>query len=119
MDAAGRRQPSCPHAPARPQDPRHDFAYVQVTQNDLQQQYHLARQNMVSVHSMPQIPTTYPLNGMPPGIPAITQYLTAIRHLLDMYRPNLATPRSAAGERWTNRLAKIASEVNELDSAKE
>jgi len=56
---------------------------------------------------------------MPPGIPAITQYLTAIRHLLDMYRPNLATPRSAAGERWTNRLAKIASEVNELDSAKE
>ena len=74
---------------------------------------------MVSVHSMPQIPTTYPLNGMPPGIPAITQYLTAIRHLLDMYRPNLAIPRSAAGERWTNRLAKIASEVNELDSAKE
>jgi site-specific recombinase XerD len=32
--------------------------YVQVTQNDLQQQYHLARQNMVSAHSMPQIPTT-------------------------------------------------------------
>src|SRR5437660_2198129 len=116
MDAAGRRQPSCPHAPARPQDPRHDFAYVQVTQNDLQQQYHLARQNMVSVHSMPQIPTTYPLNGMPPGIPAITQYLTDIRHLLDMYRTNLANPRYVAGDSWSNRLAKIPSVVNELYS---
>ena len=63
--------------------------YVQVTQNDLQKQYHLARQNMVSAHSMPQLPTTHLLNGMASGIPTITQYLTTIRHLLEMYRRQL------------------------------
>jgi site-specific recombinase XerD len=92
--------------------------YVQVTQNDLQQQYHLARQNMVSAHSMPQLPTTHPLNGRAPGISTITHYLTTIRHLLEMYRRQLCdvTIRRKL-ERWTNRLTKIAAEVDELDSA--
>ena len=91
--------------------------YVQVTQNDLQQQYHLARQNMASAHSMPQLPTTRPLNGMAPGIPTITQYLTAIRHLLEMYRRQLGDANIRRKlERWTNRLTKIAAEINELDS---
>jgi site-specific recombinase XerD len=93
--------------------------YVQVTQNDLQQQYHLARQNMVSPHSMPQLPTTHPLNGMAPGIPTITEYLTTIRHLLEMYRRQLTDAKVRRKlERWTNRLAKIAAEVHDLDAAK-
>ena len=92
--------------------------YVQVTQNDLQQQYHLARQNMASAHSMPQLPTTHPLNGMAPGIPTIAQYLTTIRHLLEMYRRQLSDVKIRRKlERWTNRLTKIAAEVDELDSA--
>ena len=67
---------------------------------------------------MPQIPTTHPLNGMAPGIPTITQYLTAIRHLLEMYRRQLSDVKIRRKlERWTNRLAKIAAEVDELDSA--
>src|SRR5215470_7050468 len=93
--------------------------YVQVTQNDLQKQYHLARQNMVSAHSMPQLPTTQPLNSMAPGIPTITQYLTTIRHLLEMYRRQLTDAKVRRKlERWTNRLAKIAAEVHDLDAAK-
>jgi site-specific recombinase XerD len=90
--------------------------YVQVTQNDLQQQYHLARQNMPSPHNMPQLPTTHPLNAMAPGIPTITQYLTAIRHLLEMYRRQLSDANIRRKlERWTNRLTKIAAEINKLD----
>jgi site-specific recombinase XerD len=92
--------------------------YVQVTQNDLQQQYHLARQNMPSAHSMPQLPTTHPLNGMVPGIPAITQSLATIRHLLEMYRRQLPDGQIRRKlERWANRLAKIAAEANALDDA--
>jgi site-specific recombinase XerD len=94
--------------------------YVQVTQNDLQQQYHLARQNMASAHSMPQLPTTHVLNGMAPGIPTITQYLTTIRHLLEMYRRQLSDVKIRRKlERWTNRLTKIAAEVDDLNSAEE
>jgi len=93
--------------------------YVQVTQNDLQKQYHLARQNMVSAHSMPQLPTTHPLNGMAPGIPTITQYLTTLRHLLEMYWRQVGDAKIRRQlERWTNRLAKIAAEVHDLDGAK-
>jgi len=58
----------------------------------------------------------------PPGKPLglVRCVLTAIRHLLDMYRRQLSDPKIRRRlERWTNRLAKIASEVNELDSAKE
>jgi len=92
--------------------------YVQVTQNDLQQQYHLARQNMPSAHSMPQLPTTHPLNGMVPGIPAITQSLAPIRHLLEMYRRQLPDGQIRRKlERWANRLAKIAAEANALNDA--
>ena len=94
--------------------------YVQVTQNDLQKQYHLARQNMVSAHSMPQLPTTHLLNGMVPGIPTITRYLTALRHLLEMYRRQLSDPKIRRKlERWTNRLAKIAAEVHDLHGSQE
>ena len=93
--------------------------YVQVTQNDLQKQYHLARQNMVSAHSMPQLPTPRTLNGMVPGIPTITQYLTTLCHLLEMYRRQVSDPKVRRNlERWTNRLAKIAAEVHDLHGAK-
>jgi site-specific recombinase XerD len=90
--------------------------YVQVTQNDLQQQYHLARQNMANIHTMPLLPMAHTPDGLPPGIPAITRSLVAIRHLLDMYRRQLADGHIRRKlERWANRLAKIAAEVNALD----
>ena len=94
--------------------------YVQVTQNGLQQQYHLARQNMLSAHCMPEIPTPQPLSGLAHEIRTITQYLTTIRHLLEMYRRELSDSKIRRKlERWTNRLTKIAVEVDELDTTKE
>jgi division protein CdvB (Snf7/Vps24/ESCRT-III family) len=50
----------------------------------------------------------------------LTQHLTTIRHLLEMYRRQLSDVRIRRKlERLTNRLTKIATEVNELDSDKE
>ena len=92
--------------------------YVEVTQNDLQQQYYLARRNMADLHTMPLLPADSAPNGAPPGIPAISHSLATIRHLLEMYRRQLTdSPIRRKLERWANRLAKIAAEVNDLDGA--
>jgi len=89
--------------------------YVQVTQKDLQLQYHLARQNMANAHRLPQLPAAHTQDRMPPGIPAISQSLAAIRHLLEMYRRQLGDGQIRRKlKRWANRLDKIAAEVNGL-----
>ena len=90
--------------------------YVQVTQNNLQHQYHQARQNMAGGHTMPVLYIAQTPGGSPPGIPAITQSLTDIRHLIEMYRRQLGDGQIRRKlERWANRLAKIAAEVHALD----
>lgn len=94
--------------------------YVQVTQNDLQQQYHLARQNMANIHTMPLLSIAHTPDDSSPGIPAITRSLAATRHLLEMYRRQLADGHIRRKlERCANRLAKIAAEVNALDGTGE
>jgi hypothetical protein len=91
--------------------------YVQVTQNDVQQQYHLARQNMAIIHTMPLLSIAHTPDGSSPGIPAITRSLAAIRHLLEIYRRQLADGHIRRKlEHCANRLAKIAAEVNALDN---
>ena len=93
--------------------------YVQVTQKDLQLQYHMARQNMAIAHRLPQTPAAHTQGRVPPGIPAISQSLAATRHLLEMYRRQLGDGQIRRKlKRWANRLDKIAAEVNGLvDSA--
>ena len=94
--------------------------YVEVTQNDLQQQYHLARQNMASIHTMPVLHTALASGEAPIGIPALIQSLTDIRHLIEMYRRQVSDgPIRHKLERWANRFAKIATEVQALDNTPE
>jgi len=89
--------------------------YVEVTQKDLQLQYHLARQNMANTHRLPQLPTAHTQDPVSPGIPAISQSLAAIRHLIEMYRRQLGDGQIRRKlKRWANRLDKIAAEVKGL-----
>ncbi len=69
-------------------DIRMTMRYVQVTQADLQHQFHLARQNAVQLHQIPQlsIPTSLSTNA---DLPGIRRTLSATRHLLEMYRRQL------------------------------
>ncbi len=60
--------------------------YIQVTQNDLQREYHQARQNMGNLHAIPEPPIPSSKAETPGGITAITKSLAAISHPLEMYR---------------------------------
>jgi hypothetical protein len=66
-------------------DIRMTLIYVQVTQQDLSRQFHLARQNALHPHHIPEIspPSSTPLSSDLSGIQRI---LAATRHLLEMYR---------------------------------
>ena len=91
--------------------------YTQVSQRDLQHQYHLARQNIASLHSMPKLAISKAESNA--GIPAITKSLAATRHLLEMYRRQLSDEHTRRQLlRLENRLTKIAVEVRRLTSTK-
>ena len=56
--------------------------YLEVTQQDLQREFHRARQN--APHCLP--PLSLPEHARAAGLPAIQQALAAARHLLEMHR---------------------------------
>jgi hypothetical protein len=56
--------------------------YLEVTQQDLQREFHRTRQN--APHCLP--PLSLPAHAHAAGLPAIQQALTATRHLLEMHR---------------------------------
>jgi site-specific recombinase XerD len=86
--------------------------YVQVTQQDLQREYQRARQNMATLHPIPDLPTARTESA---ALPAIAQSLAAIRHRVEMYRRGLGDDNSRQKiARLANRLLKISIELNQL-----
>jgi site-specific recombinase XerD len=73
-------------------DIRMTMVYVQVTQKDLQREYHQARHRMVLVHTVPTLPHTHD-EPAGHGIPAICRTVDALRHQLEMYRRQVTDHR--------------------------
>lgn len=96
-------------------DIRMTMVYVQVTQNDLQRQFHRARQALSRLH--PELPVNQPLIFIhSPNIPAVLQSLSATRHLLEMFRRQLGNETARRKlSRLANRLTKIATELDKLN----
>jgi hypothetical protein len=97
-------------------DIRMTMVYVALTQNDVQRQYHLARQALSQVHLLPELPLNPPpiLLGRP-NIPSVLQSLAATRHLLEMFRRQLENePARRKLARLANRLVKIGGELDQL-----
>jgi len=94
-------------------DIRMTLRYVQVTQLDLQREFHAARRNAAQPHRVPSLSiTTCPANA---GLPGILQALTATRHLLEMYRRQLGDERTDRKlRRLDRRLLAVAVEVEQL-----
>jgi integrase len=99
---------------------RMTLRYVQVSQNDLQREFHSARLKLANSH--PLLPL--PLAGLAPdasaGLPAVSHALAATQHLLVMYRQQL--PKGVVRrtlDRLANRLTKIATELEALSTAVE
>lgn len=88
--------------------------YVQVTQNDLQREYHSARQNMATRHAIPELPYTLPTTEPTADLNSILKSLTAMHHLVEMFRRRLSDEKSRRTiARLTNRLVKITTEFRQ------
>ena len=84
--------------------------YDQVTQQDLQREFHQARQNAAHPHRLPTLPL---LKAVPSAdLPGIRQALQAAHHLLEMYRRGLGNEQAKLKlQRLKRRLLAIASQL--------
>ena len=95
-------------------DIRMTLRYVQVTQHDLQREFHAARLNAPQSHrlSIPSVPNC----SATADLPGICRALAAVRHLLEMYRRQLTDARvQRTLRRLDRRLLSVASQLNGLD----
>jgi len=98
------------------QDIRMTLRYVQVTQQDLQREFHQARQKAAQPH---RLPTLSPPQGIESAdLPGIRQALAATRHLLEMYRRQLTNEKTRRTlQRLDRRLLDIDSRLDRLAKA--
>lgn len=96
-------------------DIRMTLRYVQVTQLDLQREFHAARQNAIQPHRPPTL--TIP-NYPNPSLAGIRQSLAATRHLLEMYRRQRDDEKTRRKlQRLDKRLLAVSSQLELLASA--
>jgi site-specific recombinase XerD len=96
-------------------DIRMTLRYVLVTQQDLQREFHQARQNAAHPH---RLPTLALLKEIPSaGLPGIRQALGATRHLLEMYRRQLSDEKIRRKlQRLDKRLLTVASQLQRIEA---
>jgi hypothetical protein len=94
-------------------DIRMTLRYLEVTQQDLQREFHQARQNAVHPHRLPALaPPKYIPNA---DLPGVRQALEATRHLLEMYRRQLSDEKTRRKlQRLDKRLLTVASELQRI-----
>jgi hypothetical protein len=93
-------------------DIRMTLRYLQVTQQDLQREFHLARHNLAQLYHLP--PLTLPQQGPLVGadLQSIQRAIAAARHLLEMYRRQFADQHTLRKlQRLDKRLLTVASEL--------
>jgi hypothetical protein len=89
--------------------------YIQVTQQDMQREFHQARQNAAQPHHQPTLSIPKAVQGT--GLAGITQALAATRHLVEMYRRQLGDEKARRKlHRYDRRLLAIAAELGRLSS---
>jgi len=99
-------------------DIRMTLRYVQVTQQDLQREFHTARQRAAQPHhppvlSVPNCPTSADL-------PGLHQALDATRHLLEMYRRGIPDEKTRRRlQRLDRRLLDVALQLDCISKSEE
>jgi len=89
--------------------------YLQVTQQDLQREFHLARQNATQRQLVPKLLLTEYTSSMGSDLPGICRALAAARHLLEMYRRQLGDEHTRHKlQRLDKRLLCVATELDHL-----
>jgi len=98
-------------------DIRMTLRYVQVTQQDLQREFHAARQRATHPHPLPVLSVpNCPTRADPPGI---RQAIAVTRHLLAMYRRQLDDPKIQRRlQRLDKRLLAAAVQLDRITAEK-
>jgi hypothetical protein len=60
--------------------------YLDVTQQDLQREFHCARQKSASLHLMPKLPLPQTTTSQRVDLSTIRDAIAAVRHLLQLFR---------------------------------
>lgn len=97
-------------------DIRMTLRYVEVTQLDLQREYHAARQHTTQPHRMPVIPL--PDVVVAAGLPGIRQAISTARHLLETYRRDMPDEKQRRRvQRLDTRLRTVISQLENIATA--
>ena len=92
--------------------------YLLVTQQDLQREFHAARQRAAEPHRMPVL--AVPGCGARADVPGIRQALDATRHLLEMYRRGLSDEKTRRRlQRLDRRLLDVADQLDHITNTGE
>jgi site-specific recombinase XerD len=93
-------------------DIRMTLRYVQVTQLDLQREYHAARSNAASAQLTPSLPFRIVRSSSRADIAGILQAIAATNHLVEMYRRHSGDERTSKKfQRLAQRLRSVAAEL--------
>jgi site-specific recombinase XerD len=96
-------------------DIRMTLRYLQVTQQDLQREFHLARPSAAQRHVIPKLAP--PASASPPSadLPGVRAALAAARYLLEMYRRQLEDQKARRKlQRLDKRLLNVVFEIGRL-----
>ena len=97
-------------------DIRMTMRYVEVTQHDLQREFHAARLNAAQPHRLPIL--SIPNASLSADLPGIRTALAATRHLLETYRRQLADEKTQRHlQRLDRRLLAVASQLDRIPPA--
>lgn len=97
-------------------DIRMTLRYIQVTQQDLQREFHTARRHADQLHRVPVLAA--PLCAPSANLPGIRQAVAAARHLMEMYRRQLNDEKARRTlQRLDHRLLAIVLKLEELPTA--
>jgi site-specific recombinase XerD len=75
-------------------DIRMTMRYLDVTQQDLQREFHYARQRAASLHPIPKLPLPQTTTPKRVDLAAIRNAIAAVRHLLQLFRLELQDPNA-------------------------
>ena len=96
-------------------DIRMTLRYVEVTQQDLQREFHQAYQNAAHPHRLPMLALPKDKDMPSVGLSGIVQALGATRHLLEMYRRQLGDEKTSRKlQRLDKRLLAVASQLQKI-----
>jgi site-specific recombinase XerD len=96
-------------------DIRMTLRYLEVTQQDLQREFHCARQTAAALHPIPKLPLPQTIAPRRADLPAIRNAIAAVRHLLQLFRLELQDPRARRKlHRLSQRLLTLSRDLDRI-----